>query len=251
MSITNSLQLMQYCDSAGFEQEVSARFKADQVERIMAAYKTAKWAHRHQYRDSGGRYFEHVKTVALLLVRIGVNDADVICAALLHDVVEDCHTIAAADIERYFDFVQTASRESERIVSELMQHVKDNNFVLSLETIKLFFGNRVGHLVNAVTKKEGLSLVEYFVGISTDVRSILIKLADRLHNLSTLPDSKSERGHKFCCKRKLRQVKQTREHVLALAVALSQTSGYEELGQWFFTTLTEWCNQRELEAGVA
>jgi hypothetical protein len=34
-------------------------------------------------------------------------------------------------------------------------------------------------------------------------------------------------------------------------VALSQTSGYEELGQWFFTTLTEWCNQRELEAGVA
>jgi guanosine-3',5'-bis(diphosphate) 3'-pyrophosphohydrolase len=251
MSITNSLQLMQYCDSAGFEQEVSARFKADQVERIMAAYKTAKWAHRHQVRDCGGRYFEHVKTVALLLVRSGVTDADVICAALLHDVVEDCETISAADIERYFDLVKTASRESDRIVSNLMLHVKNNNFVLSLETIKLFFGNQVGHLVNAVTKKKGLSLVEYFVGISTDVRSILIKLADRLHNLSTLPDSKSERGHLFCCKRKLRQVKQTRELVLALAVALSQTSGYEELGQWFFTTLTEWCNQRELEAGVA
>lgn len=251
MTMINSLQLMQYCDSAGFEQEVGARFETDQVERIMAAYKTAKWAHRHQVRDGGGRYFEHVKIVALLLLRLGVKDADVICAALLHDVVEDCDTLSAADIERYFDFVQTASRASERIVSNLMQHVKDNDFVLSLETIKLFFGNRVGHLVNRVTKKEGLSLVEYFAGISADVGSMLIKLADRVHNLSTLPDSLSVRGHAFCCKRKRRQVKQTREHVLSLAVALSQTSEYGELGQWFFTTLTEWCNLRELETGVA
>jgi GTP pyrophosphokinase len=250
MTIINSLQLMKYCGSADFEKEVSALFAADQVERIMAAYKTAKWAHRHQVRDGGGRYFEHAKTVALLLVRLRVKDADVICAALLHDVVEDCETISAADIERYFAFVKTASRKSDRIVSNLMQHVKDNNFVLSLETIKLFFGNRVGHLVNAVTKKKGLSLEDYFVGISADADAMLIKLADRVHNLSTLPDSTSARGHKICRDRKRRQVKQTREHVLDLAVALTKTSGYEGLGHWFLTTLVAWCYHRELEAEV-
>src|SRR5262249_1135602 len=66
-------------------------------------------------------------------------------------------------------------------------------------------------------------------------------LADRLHNLSTLPEGKTPREIKSCQKRKDKQVAETREFILPLAVKLASAPGFEQLGTWFHAELTQWC----------
>ena len=125
---------------------------------IEKAYKVASEAHKNQFRKSGEPYIIHPLAVAEIVAEIGL-DTDAITAALLHDCLEDTDA--------------------------------------SFEEISRMFGETVANLVEGVTK---LTRVQYstmeeqqmenlrkmFMAMSKDIRVILIKIADRLHNTRTL-----------------------------------------------------------------
>jgi guanosine-3',5'-bis(diphosphate) 3'-pyrophosphohydrolase len=128
------------------------------LELIEHAYPFADWAHSGQTRLSGEPYITHPWNVALIVADMGLDDPS-IAAALLHDVVEDTE--------------------------------------VEMATIVQEFGEEVARLVEGVTKLRRLqfhtfrqeqveNLRKVLVAMAQDVRVILIKLADRLHNLRTL-----------------------------------------------------------------
>jgi GTP pyrophosphokinase len=138
----------------------------DKVGMIEEAYNFARVAHEGQKRLSGEPYVEHPISTALFLADLNL-DATTLTAALLHDVIEDCD--------------------------------------VSYEEIQQKFGQEVSRLVDGVTKlskmdlmtsEEGLrygyedgqaeSLRKMLVAMAQDIRVVLIKLADRLHNMQTL-----------------------------------------------------------------
>ena len=128
------------------------------VELVERAYRFAEEAHRGQRRNSGEDYIEHPLQVAMILADLELDEAT-LAAALLHDVVEDTpHTMAEIEKE---------------------------------------FGSEVALLVDGVTKLGRLeykskvelqveNLRKMFLAMAKDIRVILIKLADRLHNMRTL-----------------------------------------------------------------
>ena len=127
------------------------------LEKIEAAYRMAAHAHEGQTRLSGESYISHPVAVACLLVELGL-DTDSIVAALLHDTVEDTDT--------------------------------------SLDDIRRAFGPDAALLVDGVTKlgrikfssveeQQAENLRKMLLAMSKDVRVMLIKLCDRLHNMRT------------------------------------------------------------------
>ena len=144
------------------------RHRRSDTALIEHAFELARDAHREQVRRSGEAYITHPLGVALILADLGLDDVT-IAAALLHDAVEDT-TITPADIER-----------------EL--------------------GSDVATIVDGVTKldrvqfdskeaQQAASLRKMLVAMAKDIRVLLIKLADRLHNMRTiasLPEFKQQR----------------------------------------------------------
>ncbi len=131
---------------------------SNDLSMIEKAYKLAKHAHENQYRRSGEPYIIHPLEVAIILSDFEM-DRETIVAAILHDVIEDTW--------------------------------------YTYEDIANFFGEEVALLVDGVTKldkinyssKEEAQAETYrkmFLAMAKDIRVILIKLADRLHNLRTL-----------------------------------------------------------------
>lgn len=128
------------------------------LEAIEEAYELADKAHAAQVRATGEPYIIHPLAVAYILAELEM-DAQGIIAALLHDVVEDTE--------------------------------------YTLEDIKMMFGEEVAFLVDGVTKlsqfhykdKEDQQLENFrkmFLAMAKDIRVVVIKLADRLHNMRTL-----------------------------------------------------------------
>ncbi len=126
------------------------------------AYVYAMKAHGHQKRASGDPYFSHPLEVAAILTDLKLDDATV-ATALLHDVIEDTDATRAE--------------------------------------IDQLFGPEIGALVDGLTKIKRLDLVskqteqaenfrKLLIAISTDIRVLLVKLADRLHNMRTLEHMK-------------------------------------------------------------
>ena len=141
---------------------------------IEKAFNFAEKKHLGQLRDDGNDYFTHPIAVAEILIGMGL-DASTIITALLHDVVEDSS--------------------------------------VTLEEIKHLFGDEICNLVNGVTKltkielKFGLAHAENFrkllISSSDDIRVLLVKLADRLHNIRTITGIKDEKRKKKICKETL------------------------------------------------
>ena len=138
-------------------------------ETLIRAYDYAQAAHVNQKRASGEPYFIHPCAVAEILMDLGL-DAATIAAALLHDVIED--TPATAD------------------------------------DIKRAFGEEILALVSGVTKLEKIEFKsqedaeaenfrKIFVAMAKDVRVIIIKLADRLHNMRSLNFLSHERQQRM------------------------------------------------------
>ncbi|MBN2306528.1 bifunctional (p)ppGpp synthetase/guanosine-3',5'-bis(diphosphate) 3'-pyrophosphohydrolase [Candidatus Peregrinibacteria bacterium] len=126
-------------------------------ERILKAYEFAKKAHEGTTRYSGDPYIQHPLETANILLELR-PDEDSIIAALLHDVLEDTHT-TADDIREHFD---------ERITPLLK----------GLEKLgKIYYQGRERQVEN---------LRKMFLAMAKDIRVILIKLCDRLHNMRTL-----------------------------------------------------------------
>lgn len=143
---------------------------SDDFSLVEKAYTIAKSAHTDQFRMSGEPYIIHPLEVAVILSELEL-DKETIIAGILHDVIEDT--------------------------------------VYSYEDISKMFGEEIVLLVDGVTKLEKLeysSLEEeqaenyrkMFLAMSNDIRVILIKMADRLHNLRTLqymtPDKQKEKA---------------------------------------------------------
>ena len=141
------------------EQACEAYLDDEGMERVRNAYHFAAAYHRDQRRRSGEPYINHPVEVALILSKDLRMDEDTICAALLHDTVED--TPATLD----------------QIADEFGQPVADLvDGVTKLTSIK----------VSSMDEKQALNLRKMFLAMSHDIRVVIIKLADRLHNMRTL-----------------------------------------------------------------
>ena len=132
--------------------------KSYDLERIKAAFTMARQAHKGQMRSSGDPYISHPIEVAIILVGLGM-DSDTIIGGILHDVVEDTS--------------------------------------ITLEDIRKQFGGDVADLVDGVTKlanipyssraeQQAENVRKMLLAMAKDVRVVIIKLADRLHNMRTL-----------------------------------------------------------------
>ena len=145
-------------------------YQADaDLDKIRKAYAYAEQAHSGQVRISGDAYIIHPLNVAYILTGLHLDD-ETICAALLHDVVEDtCAT---------------------------------------LEEMEAEFGKNIMALIDGVTKlgrieymsKEDVQLENYrkmFLAMAKDIRVIMIKLADRLHNMRTLKYMREDKRHRI------------------------------------------------------
>ena len=139
------------------------------VAMINRAYETAKQAHRHQLRSSGESYINHPLSVARIVADLGLDEISV-AAALLHDAVEDTE-ITLADVEKSF-------------------------------------GAEVAQIVDGVTKLERLqfdskeaqqaaTMRKMLVAMARDLRGLIIKLADRLHNMRTIAAMPSEKQQRI------------------------------------------------------
>ena len=141
--------------------------KSYNFEKIKSAFLYANNLHEGQMRQSGEPYISHPVAVATIVAELGL-DTDSICAALLHDTVEDC-----------------ADRTN-------------------LETLAKMFGDEVSMLVDGLTKiiqvqvadKEEAhieNIRKMLLAMNKDIRVIFIKLCDRLHNMRTLAAKKEDR----------------------------------------------------------
>jgi GTP pyrophosphokinase len=141
-----------------FLEEISSYNPNANLELIEKSFKMAKDAHKGQKRESGTPYFTHPIEVCRILMGLGADSAT-ICAALLHDVVEDTKI--------------TVEQIKKEIGSEIA------NLVEGLTNLEKFrFGSREEYSNENIRK--------VLLASSKDIRVILIKLADRLHNMRTL-----------------------------------------------------------------
>ena len=141
-----------------FLTKIKHYYHPSEERKILAAFELAKKAHEGQFRASGRPYITHPTIVADILVDMGF-DVPTICAALLHDTVEDTY-ITDADLRRQF-------------------------------------GNEIADLVAGVTKLDKIqfhnkeeeqaeNMRKMFFAMAKDIRVMMIKLADRLHNMRSL-----------------------------------------------------------------
>lgn len=139
------------------------------IEQIRKAYEYADKAHKTQIRATGEPYIIHPLAVAYILAELEMN-AEGIIAALLHDVVEDTE--------------------------------------YTIDDIKILFGKEVAFLVDSVTKlsqfhyknKEDQQTENFrkmFLAMAQDIRVVIIKLADRLHNMRTLGVFRKEKQERI------------------------------------------------------
>tara|TARA_B100000749_G_scaffold280898_1_gene280887 strand:- start:84578 stop:86794 length:2217 start_codon:yes stop_codon:yes gene_type:complete len=139
-------------------ESLEGHYSKDDLETLRKCYEFSEKAHDGQVRRSGEPYISHPLSVAGILAELRL-DMSTICTGLLHDTVED------TDVD--------------------------------IEDIEERFGKSVAHLVDGVTKitqmkfrntheKQGENIRKMIVAMGKDVRVILVKLADRLHNMRTL-----------------------------------------------------------------
>jgi GTP pyrophosphokinase len=142
---------------------------------VQRAYAVAEQAHAGQTRKSGEPYIQHPLAVALLLADMRM-DPDTIAAGLLHDVVEDCS----------IDLKQLTQEFGPRVASLV-------DGVTKLEQIDRFSQKSEG----LRGEQESESLRKMFIAMAEDIRVVIIKLADRLHNMRTLDPLPEERRQSF------------------------------------------------------
>jgi GTP pyrophosphokinase len=172
--------------------------KAD-LELIGRAYRTAEHYHTGQTRKSGDPYITHPLAVATILAELGMTEAT-LCAGLLHDTVEDTS--------------------------------------YTLDQLKADFGEEIALLVDGVTKLDKVQYGEsaksetirkMVLAMSRDIRVLVIKLADRLHNMRTLGFLRPDKQNRIA--------KETLEIFAPLAHRLGMNAVKWELEDLAFATL--------------
>ena len=149
--------------------KIHEKFSGEEMQLLLSAYEYSEQMHSGQKRASGEPYFTHPCAVAEILIDLGL-DCPTVAAAFLHDVIEDT---PATD-----------------------------------EDIKTRFGKEIMTLVDGVTKLDKINYSSHeeedaenfrkiFVAMANDVRVIIIKLADRLHNMRSLNFLSNERQQRI------------------------------------------------------
>lgn len=147
---------------------MSKRSSEEEMQRIKAAYEMARAAHDGQKRKTGEPYITHPIAVATIAAEELELDANSVCAAFLHDVVEDTE--------------------------------------YTIEDIRAQFGDDIAFLVDVVTKKDKEDYIfskqidnyrQILQSVNYDVRALLVKLSDRLHNMRTLGSMKPAKQMKI------------------------------------------------------
>ena len=136
---------------------------------LLHAYDFARDAHRNQKRASGEPYFIHPCAVAEILVDLGL-DADTVAGALLHDVIEDT-PVTEEDVRREF---------GESVLTLVSGVTKLDKIVFKSQE-----------------EEEAENFRKIFIAMAKDIRVIIIKLADRLHNMRSLNFLSKERQQKM------------------------------------------------------
>ena len=168
-----------------------ARHPKGSITHINTAYAMAREAHQHQTRNSGELYISHPVAVARIVADLGLDEVSIV-AALLHDAVEDTE-ITLTDVEQNF-------------------------------------GAEVASLVDGLTKLERLhfdskeaqqaaTMRKMLVAMARDLRVLIIKLADRLHNMRTIAS------------RPLDKQRQVAQETLDIYAPLAHRLGMQDLKQ--------------------
>tara|TARA_Y100000996_G_scaffold352658_1_gene292290 strand:- start:1277 stop:3472 length:2196 start_codon:yes stop_codon:yes gene_type:complete len=148
--------------------------KEENISQIWKAYELAKELHKHQKRASGEPYFTHCENVGLILSKWRI-DIDTIIAGLLHDTIEDT-SISRAEL-----------------TSEFNQDVTN-----LIEGVTKLSGIRF----NSKKQEQAENFMKMFLSMAKDIRVIIIKFADRLHNMSTLNALKPEKQNRIALETK-------------------------------------------------
>ena len=147
---------------------IAPRVTPEDMERVRQAYLLAKEAHTPQRRKSGEPYILHPISVALIVAKELQLDANTVITAFLHDVVEDTQ--------------------------------------YTVEDIRQRFGNDVAGLVNVVTKqkketyhttKQVDNYQQILASLHYDIRAVMVKISDRLHNMRTLQSMRPDKQMKI------------------------------------------------------
>ncbi|MBR5252856.1 MAG: bifunctional (p)ppGpp synthetase/guanosine-3',5'-bis(diphosphate) 3'-pyrophosphohydrolase, partial [Clostridia bacterium] len=181
------------------------------VEKIERAYLYARELHEGQFRVSGEPYISHPIAVAEIVTGLGL-DTDSICAAFLHDTVEDCPDKTSVDI------------------------------------VRQLFGDEVAMLVDGLTKMKMINVEDkeeenmenirkMLLAMSKDIRVIFIKLCDRLHNMRTLAVKKDgkrrltalETMHVYAPLAHRLGMQRIKQELENLALSYLDPIGYEEV----------------------
>ncbi|WP_027670379.1 bifunctional GTP diphosphokinase/guanosine-3',5'-bis pyrophosphate 3'-pyrophosphohydrolase [Rheinheimera baltica] len=185
----------------GLKNQISAYLPAEQVALVQQAYVVARDAHAPQTRSSGELYITHPVAVSSILADMRM-DHETLMAALLHDVIEDTP--------------------------------------VSKEELASKFGDTVAELVQGVSKLDKVKFKDYqefevtnlqkmFMAMTQDIRVILIKLADRTHNMRTLGALRPEKRRRIA--------KETLELYAPIANRLGIHNIKNELEDWGFQAL--------------
>ncbi len=192
---------MSQADADALLQEVSAYLKSEDVAQIQAALDFSRSAHAGQLRQSGAPYVSHPIAVARILTPLHL-DVHAIIAALLHDVVEDTDVTTAQVAEQFgkpvADLVDGLSK-IDKLQFETKEDAQAENFRKML------------------------------MAMARDVRIILIKLADRLHNMRTLNSVSKEKS--------VRIARETMDIYAPIANRLGLNTLYQELEDLSFKYL--------------
>lgn len=137
----------------------------------MKAVTYANNLHKDQKRNDGAEYFEHPIRVCRYLLNHGIKGDVTLAASLLHDVLEDTP--------------------------------------ITREELAEIFGEEVAHIVNLLSKKDKVSAEGYYKDISTDIRAIIIKAADRACNIDDMIDC-------YTLERLEKYINDTKEYVLPM-----------------------------------
>lgn len=174
-------------------QETSKYLKPEDIAQLKNAYEFSQGAHLGQFRKSGEPYISHPLAVARILGKLHL-DVHTLAAALLHDVVEDTHISNAEISERFGE-----------TVAELVDGVSKLDKIESQTAVEAQADN----------------FRKMLLAMARDVRVILIKLADRLHNMDTLEVMRPEKQRRIA--------RETLEIYAPIAHRLGLNNIYQEL----------------------
>lgn len=193
------------------------------IDMVEKAYSVAKQMHYYQMRKDGTPYLSHPVEVAIILAELNF-DQDVICAALLHDTIEDCgYTVQK--MQEDFNSNVAEMVDSVSAIDKTKYIYNENNIFEDPEFVKSSAEEQTFKKLIAIGKKNPCGFC--------------IKFADRLHNLSTIES--------FDYAKQLEKVHETEKWILPIAKVLKSQFFYQQIQNFCFKIVHKFDAQNFLE----